>query len=321
MVRLTAKETSAANDSLRIKTLPQKIVANKTLILMCLPAIIFFLVFSYMPMPGAYVAFTRFDYGKGIFASQFIGLRNFQFLFKSGQLALLLKNTVLYNLAFIILGNMLQLTFAVMLNEVQSRRYKKTTQSMMFLPYFISPVLVSLIVYNMINYDFGFLSSLIRASGGVMPKLYSTASAWPFIIILVHLWQSTGYGTVIYFAAITSIDESLFEAAKVDGANGFQRIRYITLPSLRPTVVILFLFAIGSILRGNFGLFYNLVGNNSVLFPTTDIIETYVYRAMMNSFNFSQSSAVGLFQSVVGFAIVLISNYIVRRIDAESSLF
>ena len=134
MVRLTAKETSAANDSLRIKTLPQKIVANKTLILMCLPAIIFFLVFSYMPMPGAYVAFTRFDYGKGIFASQFIGLRNFQFLFKSGQLALLLKNTVLYNLAFIILGNMLQLTFAVMLNEVQSRRYKKTTQSMMFLP-------------------------------------------------------------------------------------------------------------------------------------------------------------------------------------------
>jgi putative aldouronate transport system permease protein len=288
---------------------------------MCLPAVAFFFVFSYMPMPGSYVAFTRFDYGKGIFASQFIGLKNFQFLFRSGQLVLLLKHTVLYNLAFILLGNFLQLTFAILLNEVRSKRYKKTAQSMMFLPYFISPVLVSLIVYNLINYDFGFLSTLVRASGGVMPKLYSTAKAWPFIIVLVHLWQSTGYGTVIYFAAITGIDESMFEAAKVDGANGFQRIRYITLPCLKPTVVILFLFAMGSILRGNFGLFYNLVGNNSVLFPTTDIIETYVYRAMMNSFNFSQSSAVGLFQSVVGFGIVLIANGIVRKIDAESSLF
>lgn len=318
---LSFREIPADGPRVKSMTLSQKIAANKALLLMCLPAIVFFFVFSYMPMPGAYVAFTRFDYGKGIFASQFIGLKNFQFLFKSGQLALLLKNTVLYNLAFILLGNFLQLSFAVLLNEVKSRRFKKISQSMMFLPYFISPVLVSLIVYNLINYDFGFISFLVRSSGGTMPKLYSTASAWPFIIVLVHLWQSTGYGTVVYFAAITSIDESLFEAAKVDGANGFQRIRYITLPSLRPTVVILFLFAIGSILRGNFGLFYNLVGNNSVLFPTTDIIETYVYRAMMNSFNFSQSSAVGLFQSVVGFGIVMLSNYVVRRIDADSSLF
>ena len=298
-----------------------RLASNRTLLLMCLPAIIFFFVFSYMPMPGSYVAFTRFDYGKGIFGSQFIGLRNFQFLFRSGQLALLLKHTVLYNLAFIILGNFLQLTFAILLNEVRSKRFKKITQSMMFLPYFISAVLVSLIVYNLINYDFGFLSTLVRQTGGVMPKMYSTPAAWPFIIVLVHLWQSTGYGTVIYFAAITGIDETMFEAAKVDGANGFQRIRFIILPSLRPTVVILFLFAIGSILRGNFGLFYNLVGNNSVLFPTTDIIETYVYRAMMNSFNFSQSSAVGLFQSVVGFGIVLIANFAVRRIDPDSALF
>lgn len=312
----------ALNPDLRgRKSFFQKAADSKTLILMCLPAIMFFFVFSYMPMPGSYVAFTRFDYGKGIFASEFIGFRNFQFLFRSGQLVLLLRHTVLYNLAFIIVGNFLQLTFAILLNEVHSKRYKKTAQSMMFLPYFISPVLVSLIVYNLINYDFGFISALMRSTGGVMPKLYSTAKAWPYIIILVHLWQSTGYGTVIYFAAITGIDESMFEAAKVDGANGFQRIRYITLPCLRPTVVILFLFAIGSILRGNFGLFYNLIGNNSVLFSTTDIIETYVYRAMMNSFNFSQSSAVGLFQSVVGFGIVLIANGIARRIDPESSLF
>jgi putative aldouronate transport system permease protein len=169
---------------------------------------------------------------------------------------------------------------------------------MMFLPFFISDVLVSLLVYNLINSDYGFVSAAGRAAGGAMPKYYSMPGAWPFIIVLVNIWKGTGYGTVIYFAAITSIDTSMLEAAKVDGANGFQRIRYIILPCLKPTVIILLLFAMGGIVRGNFGLFYNLVGNNSLLYNTTDIIETYVYRALMNNFNFSQGSAVGLFQSV-----------------------
>ncbi len=302
-------------------TLGKKLRRNKTLIFMCLPAILFFIAFSYVPMPYSYIAFTKFNYIKGIFGSPFVGFKNFAFLFRSGQLLLLLRNTVLYNLAFILLGNFLQITFAILLNEVQSKAFKKTTQSMMFLPYFISPVLVSLLVYNMINYDYGFLSALIRSWGGTMPKLYSTASAWPFIIILVNLWQTTGYGTVIYFAAITSIDESMLEAARVDGANGFQRIRFILLPCLKPTVIILLLFAMGGIIRGNFGLFYNLVGNNSVLFNTTDIIETYVYRALMNNFNFSQGSAVGLFQSVVGFGIVMVANTVVRHIEPDYSLF
>ena len=272
-------------------------------------------------MPGAYIAFTNFQYNKGIFASPFVGLKNFQFLFISGQLGLLLKNTVLYNLAFIILGNVLQLAFAIMLNEVASKGYKKTAQSIMFLPYFISDVLVSLLVYNLINYDFGFISHLVRSLGGDMPKVYQNANAWPFIIVLVHLWKSTGYGTVVYFAAITGMDSSMMEAAQIDGANAWQRIRYITLPTLKPTVIILFLFAIGGILKGNFGLFYNLVGNNSMLFKTTDIIETYVYRSMMNSFNFSQSSAVGLFQSVGGFFIVLGPNAFVKHLDPDYALF
>lgn len=294
---------------------------NKTLILMCLPAILFFFVFSYLPMPGAYIAFTNFQYNKGIWDSPFIGLQNFKFLFMSGQLTLLLRNTVLYNIAFILLGNFLQLTFAILLNEVQSKWYKKVTQSMMFLPYFISDVLVALLVYNMINYDYGFISNLVRSTGGEMPKFYQMPNAWPFIIVLVNLWKGTGYGTVVYFAAITSMDTSMMEAAQIDGANGFQRIRYITLPTLKPTVIILFLFAIGGILKGNFGLFYNLVGANSMLFGTTDIIETYVYRSMMNSFNFSQSSAVGLFQSVVGFFIVLAANAFVKHLDPDYALF
>ena len=318
-----AKSKPVVNDQLSYKkpSFWQLVWQHRTLILMCTPAIIFFFVFSYMPMPGAYIAFTNFQYNKGIFNSPFIGLQNFKFLFMSGQLTLLLKNTVLYNIAFILLGNFLQLTFAILLNEVQSKWYKKVTQSMMFLPYFISDVLVALLVYNMINYDYGFISNLVRSTGGEMAKFYQMPNAWPFIIVLVNLWKGTGYGTVVYFAAITSMDTSMMEAAQIDGANGFQRIRYITLPTLKPTVIILFLFAIGGILKGNFGLFYNLVGANSMLFGTTDIIETYVYRSMMNSFNFSQSSAVGLFQSVVGFFIVLAANAFVKHLDPDYALF
>ena len=314
---------ATANELLGIRkqTLGEKLRQNRILLLMCLPAVLFFFVFSYMPMPGVYIAFTNFQYNKGIWGSPFVGLQNFKFLFMSGQLSLLLRNTVLYNLAFIVVGNILQLSFAILLNEVQSKIFKKTTQSMMFLPYFISDVLVSLLVYNLLNFDYGFISNLVRSLGGTMPKVYQSAGSWPFIIVLVNVWKGTGYGTVVYFAAITGMDSSMMEAAQIDGANGFQRIRYITLPTLRPTVVILFLFAIGGILKGNFGLFYNLVGNNSMLFGTTDIIETYVYRSMMNSFNFAQSSAVGLFQSVVGFFIVLMANFVVKKIEPDYALF
>ena len=318
-----AKTKPVVNDQLSYKkpSFWQLVWQHRTLILMCTPAIIFFFVFSYMPMPGAYIAFTNFQYNKGIFGSPFIGLQNFKFLFMSGQLTLLLKNTVLYNIAFILLGNILQLFFAILLNEVACKWFKKTTQSMMFLPYFISDVLVSLLVYNLLNYDYGFISNMVRNMGGEMAKVYQIPNAWPIIIVLVNLWKGTGYGTVVYFAAITGMDTSMMEAAQIDGANGFQRIRYITLPTLKPTVVILFLFAIGGILKGNFGLFYNLVGNNSMLFKTTDIIETYVYRSMMNSFNFAQSSAVGLFQSVVGFFIVIGANAFVKKLDPDYALF
>lgn len=299
----------------------QKVYRYRVLLLMCMPAIVFFFAFSYMPLPGNYIAFENFNYKDGMFRSPFVGLDNFKFLFSSGQLGLLLRNTVLYNVVFIVLGNILQIFVAILLNEVASRRFKKITQSLMFLPYFISAVLVSLLVYNLLNYDFGFISSLIRNAGGTVPKVYSNPAAWPIIIVLVNLWQQTGYGSVVYFAAIMNIDTSILEAAKVDGANGFQRIRHIVLPCLKPTIIILLLFAVGGILKGNFGLFYNLVGVNSQLFPTTDIIETYVYRALMNNFNFSQGSAVGLFQSVVGFFIVMICNGVVKKIDHEYSLF
>ena len=295
---------------------------NKTLLLMCLPAITFFVVFNYCPMPGAYIAFTNFNYGLGIFKSEFIGFENFKFLINSGKLWMLTRNTILYNLAFIIFGNILQVSIAVLLNEVASKWFKKVSQSIMFLPYFISAVLVGLLAFNILNYDFGFLNSVIKAFGGEPAKVYSTPKVWPMIIIIVNLWKTTGYGSVVYFAAICGIDPEIVEASKIDGANALQKIRFIILPSLKPTVIILFLFALGGILRGNFGLFYNLVGpSNAALFPYTDIIETFVFRTLMNQFNFTYSSAVGLYQSLFGFVVVMTANWAIRRVDENYALF
>lgn len=304
------------------KTRLRRLWDSRTLILMSLPAVLFFLVFCYLPMPGAYIAFTDFNYQKGIFGSRFVGMDNFKFLWQSGKLWMLTRNTVLYNLAFIVIGNCLQVLIAVLLNEVRVKWFKKFSQSLMFLPYFISAVLIGLLSFDLLNYDYGFIPSFVRQMGGTPPKFYSNPGAWPIIIILVNLWQSTGYGSIVYFATICGIDPSLMEAAAIDGANGSQRIRYILLPSLKPTVIILVLFSIGGILKGNFGLFYNLVGNaNAALLPNTDIIETYVYRVLVNQFNFSFSAATGLYQSVVGFVIVMLANAAVRRVDPEYALF
>ncbi|PUB23535.1 putative aldouronate transport system permease protein [Promicromonospora sp. AC04] len=303
------------------KSLLRRIGDNRTLLLMCLPAIVFFLVFSYAPMPGVWIAFTNFNYRDGIFGSPFVGLRNFEFLIQSGQLWLLTKNTILYNVAFIVLGNILQIALAIMLNEIRSKYFKKISQAAMFLPYFISVVLVGVIAFNLLNYDTGVVNALIEQSGGDPLKIYSMAGLWPIIIILFWLWQSTGYGSIVYFAAIMGIDNSLFEAAAIDGASAWQRIRYIILPSLKPTFIILLLFSLGGIMSGNFGLFWNLVGNNAALFQTTDIIETSVYRMIISQNNFTSSTAVGLYQSLFGFALVMTCNYVVRKINEDYALF
>jgi putative aldouronate transport system permease protein len=208
-----------------------------------------------------------------------------------------------------------------MLNEIRSAFFKKISQAAMFLPFFISAVLVGVIAFNLLNYDTGALNALIKQTGGDPIKIYSVAGAWPLIIILVHLWQSTGYGSIVYFAAIMGIDRSLYEAAAIDGASAWQRIRYVTLPSLKPTFIILVLFSLGSIMHGNFGLFWNLIGNNASLFPTTDIIETSVYRMVLSQNNFTTSTAVGLYQSLFGFALVMGANWVVRRINKEYALF
>ena len=302
-------------------TFLEKVVRNRVLLFMCLPAVIFFFMFNYMPLPGIYVAFVKYNYRDGIFGSKFIGLDNFKFLATSGQLWTLTKNTILYNLAFIILGNMLAVFVAILLNEMQSKWFKKVSQTILFLPYFISQVLVGLLVFNLLNYDTGFVNGILSSLGMERWQPYSDPNVWPVLMVVIYLWQQTGYNSVVYFASIMGIDGEMMEAAKVDGANGFQRIRYIILPSLKPTIVILLLFALGGIVKGNFGLFYNIVGSNPILYPTTDIIETFVYRSTVQSFNFSTASAVGFYQSGVGFVIVMTVNYIVKKIEPDYSLF
>ena len=280
-------------------TFIQKVVKYRILLLMCLPAIVFFFLFNYVPLPGIYVAFVKYNYRDGIFGSKFVGLQNFEFLASSGKLLSLTKNTILYNIAFILLGNFLAVFVAILLNEMRSKWFKKVSQTLMFLPYFISQVLVGILVFNLLNYDTGFVNGILTRLGMERWQPYSDPSVWPVLLVIIYLWQQTGYNSVVYFASIMGIDGEMMEAAKVDGANGFQRIRYIILPSLKPTIVILLLFALGGIVKGNFGLFYNIVGTNPILYETTDIIETYVYRATMTDFNFMTASAVGLYQSIV----------------------
>ncbi len=313
--------TAVAAAPVKNLTFWQKVKRHRTLLLMCLPAILFFIAFSYAPLPGIYVAFVKYNYRDGIFGSKFVGMKNFEFLAQSGKLLELTKNTILYNVAFIILGNLVAVLVAILLNEMQSKWFKKVSQTMMFLPYFISQVLVGLLVYNLLNYDTGFVNTILSSLGLERWGPYSDAGVWPVLLVIIHLWQTTGYNSVVYFAAICGIDAEIIEAARVDGANGWQKIRYIILPSLRPTVVILLLFALGGIVKGNFGLFYNIVGTNPLLYSTTDIIETYVYRATMTDFNFSTASAVGLYQSLIGFCMVMVTNYVVKKIEPDYSLF
>lgn len=291
------------------------------LFLMLLPATVFFIVFSYIPMPGAYIAFVDYSIGKGIFASPFVGLRNFEFLMKSGDLWRITKNTVLYNLVFIFLGNFLQLFFAIAISEISSKWYKKFTQSVTLLPNFISFVIVGYFAYNLFNYNYGFINTILNSLGMDSHEFYSDQGIWKYIIVMFNLWHGTGYGMIVYLATITGISDEIYEAAYLDGCGLVQRIRYVTLPMMKSTVILLVLFSLGGILKGSFDLFYNLIGTNSVLYPQTDIIDTFVFRSLVGQFNFSQSAAVGFYQSLFGLILVLLVNFIVRKIEPENALF
>lgn len=299
----------------------KEIRRNWVLFLMLLPAIVYFIIFSYVTMPGAYVAFVNYNPNKGIFGSDFVGFKNFEFLVKNGDLLRITKNTLLYNVVFLVLSHSIQIILAIMLSEIARKRFKKVSQSVILLPHFISYVVVGVFAYNFFNYDNGFINSMLVNFGFERFSFYSSPGVWKLIIVFFYIWKTTGYGMIVYMATITGISSEIYEASYIDGASRFQRIKLITLPLMKPTFILLMLFGLGGILRGSFDLFYNLIGTNSILYHTTDVIDTYVYRSLVGSFNFSSSAAVGLYQSVFGLILVLAINWIVRKIEPDSALF
>lgn len=299
----------------------RELTRNRVLFLMLIPAFLFFVVNCYIPMVGIYYAFTRFNFQGGLFGSPFIGLENFQFLLKSGKMLTLTVNTVTYNLAFIVVSNVMQVFFAIVLSQLASRWFKRVSQSMIFLPYFVSFVILNAIVYSVFNYDMGFLNSLRTSLGMERFDAYGTPWIWRILMVVFYVWKGLGYGTVVYLAAITGISQEFYEAAKIDGASVLQQIFRITIPMLMPTFVILLLFALGGIMRGHFDLFYQIIGNNGLLFEATDILDTYVYRSLKQNFDVGMGTAAGLYQSVVGFVIILASNWVIKKAQPDYALF
>jgi len=288
---------------------------------MLLPATIYVVVFNYLPMSGIVLAFKDYNYADGVFGSPWNGLNNFRFFFQSGQAFKVTRNTVLFNVAFISFNLLLQLSVAVFLSEIKGIRFKKTAQTFMFLPHFLSWVVISVIAFNLLNYENGVFNKILENMGFEKIQFYTTPKHWTWLMVFFNAWKGVGYGSILYLAAIMGIDTSIYEAAEIDGANVFQRIFKITIPSLKPTIVILLLLSIGGIFRGNFDMFYNLIGRNGLLYDVTDVIDTFTFRSLLTNNDIGMSAASGLYQSVFCFITILIANGLVKRYDRDYSLF
>lgn len=300
--------------------------ANKELLFLALPGAVWFLIFSYLPMFGVVIAFKNFritgkSFIKSLIDSDWVGFKNFEFLFKTNDAWVITRNTVLYNLVFIVLGIVLPVCLAIIVNELLNKKMAKVYQSAMFLPYFLSWVVVSYCLFAFLSVDKGYINHLLAKLGHGEISWYTEPKYWPFIIIFMSQWKGIGYGTVVYLASIAGIDKTYYEAAMIDGATKWQQIKSITLPLLKPVITILFILSIGKIFNADFGLFYQLPKDSGPLYPVTNVIDTYVYRGLMNLGEIGMSSAAALYQSVVGLILILLSNYVVKKIDSENSLF
>ncbi len=313
------------NSKPRLKDFVAQVKSNKELLLLSLPGAIWFIAFAYLPMFGVLVAFKRFRITGGFFQSlwesEFVGFENFKFLFSSGDAWLILRNTVLYNIAFIILGIVLPVIMALMLNELLNKRLAKFYQTSMFLPYFLSWVVVSYCLYAFLNPEKGFFNIVLQSFGADPVSWYSEKKLWPGIILFMSQWKGVGYNTVVYLASICGIDKTYYEAAALDGATKFQQVKHITLPLLKPVILILLIMSIGGIFRADFGLFYQLPRDSGPLYPVTNVLDTYIFRALKTSGEIGMSSAAALFQSTVGFVLIILANKLVAKVDKENALF
>jgi putative aldouronate transport system permease protein len=294
---------------------------NKVLYLMFLPVAVYFLLFAYLPIGGIVLAFKEFNYRDGILGSPWNGFKNFEFFFRSGKAWNVTKNTFIYNLVFLSLYTFFSVVTAILISETSARRFKKIAQTSMFLPYFISWVVVAAFLYNMCNYEYGMLNRVLVPLGVHPLNVYGTPRYWYFILPFLYIWKWVGFGSVLYLAAILGLDQECFEAAKIDGASELQKITQIIIPLLRPTMVVLILLGLGRILRGEFDMFYQLIGNNSVLIDATDIIDTLVFRSLLGTQDFGMATAAGFYQSVLCFAIIMVVNRVVKAIEKDYALF
>ncbi|HIS46372.1 MAG TPA: sugar ABC transporter permease [Candidatus Scybalocola faecigallinarum] len=289
---------------------------------MTVPGLIYMICNNYLPMFGIVIAFKKLNFAKGIFASPWCGLENFEFLFRSSTAFTIIRNTVLYNVVFIILGNVIAIAVAVLLNEIRSRRASKVYQSVILLPYLMSWVVASYLFYALLASDTGMINNFILEPLGLEPvNWYSEKQYWPVILTVVYIWKNVGYQMIIYLSSIVSISPEYYEAATIDGATKWQQIRKITLPLLKPTVITLLILAVGRIFASDFGLFYQVPRNSGALYETTQTIDVYVYNALMRQSDYGMSSAASVFQSVVGFVLVMVTNFIARKTNKESALF
>lgn len=295
---------------------------NLPLLMIALPGIVYLLINNYVPMFGVFLAFKNYSLRKGVFGSDWCGFQNFEFLFKTKDAWIMTRNTILYNIAFIIIGTIVAIAIAVMMCELGKRTRVKFFQAALLLPNLLSWVVIGFIAYAFLNADTGFINKTILAGLGMdSVSWYTYTGAWPFILVIVNLWKNMGYQSIVYMASISGIDKSIYEAAAIDGATKMQQIRKVTLPMLKPTVITLTLMSIGRIFYSDFGLFYQVPQNSGALFNVTQTIDTYVYRGLMELNDVGMSAAAGLYQSFVGFILVLIANAVVRKVDSDNALF
>lgn len=294
---------------------------NKGLLLMALPALVVIFMVSYMPMPGVILAFKNYKVAQGIWGSDWVGLKNFQFLINSGVAWVILRNTLVLNALFIIAAQLCSITMAVLMNEVYHLKLAKIYQSILFFPHFVSWVLVGFFTFAFLNSDTGYVNNLLKSLGQAPINWYAEPQYWYSILVFLSVWKGLGYFTIIYLAGMLSINQEYYEAARIDGANKLQEIRYITLPLIQPLVIINVLLAVGRIFFANFDFIYNVTRDASLLFPVVNVIDTFVYRSLASSGNYNLASAAGFFQAVMGLILVLFANSLVRRIDKEQALF
>jgi putative aldouronate transport system permease protein len=292
------------------------------LLLMTLPGFIYLIVNNYLPMLGIIIAFKNYNYSQGILGSDWAGFKNFEYLFKTKDAFIITRNTLLYNGVFILLHLIFAVSIAILLNEIKKRFFSRVYQSIILLPYLISTTIIGYLVFALLSSENGFVNKTILPMFGMEGlSWYSEPKYWPYILTVVSLWKGAGYLCVIFLAAIIGIDQEYYEAATIDGANKWQQIKSITLPLITPVITIMTLIAVGRIFYSDFGLFYQVPLNAGALMPTTNVIDTYVYRALLTMGDIGMSSAAGLYQSVVGFTLVVVSNYVVRKINKDNALF